>query len=111
MHTNHYGTSFAALDAVKGENKIAILDIDVQGALKGTEASAVLTGPQISLTFRKPKKLMVSPRVSGFGGLQIDASNGIVSFFDFMFFSTSSLDSPCHLVCSRGVCVAEHQHN
>jgi guanylate kinase len=32
VHTNRYGTSTAALDAVKSANKIAILDIDIQGA-------------------------------------------------------------------------------
>lgn len=32
VHTNIYGTSIAALDAVKSNSKVAILDIDVQGA-------------------------------------------------------------------------------
>lgn len=32
VHTNIYGTSIAAMDAVKKQNKICILDIDVQGA-------------------------------------------------------------------------------
>jgi guanylate kinase len=32
VHTNIYGTSIAALDAVKSDSKVAILDIDVQGA-------------------------------------------------------------------------------
>lgn len=32
VHTNIYGTSIAALNAVKDDKKIAILDIDVQGA-------------------------------------------------------------------------------
>jgi len=32
VHTNYYGTSIAALEAVQSSHKIAILDIDVQGA-------------------------------------------------------------------------------
>merc|ERR1711966_9885 len=32
VHTNMYGTSWRALEAVKEDGKIAILDIDAQGA-------------------------------------------------------------------------------
>lgn len=40
VHTNMYGTSAAALEAVESQKKIAILDIDVQGAKQVKEKLA-----------------------------------------------------------------------
>ena len=34
VHTNMYGTSRKALSDLKGQSKICILDIDIQGAIK-----------------------------------------------------------------------------
>eukprot|EP01039_Chlorochromonas_danica_P004387 gene4387-4808_t len=31
VHTNYYGTSYQAIDSIRGQGKICILDIDVQG--------------------------------------------------------------------------------
>lgn len=52
VHTNMYGTSFAALEAVKAQNKIAILDIDIQGARQVKE-----TLPDAHFVFLTPPSL------------------------------------------------------
>jgi guanylate kinase len=39
VHGNYYGTSVAAVQVVQNENKICILDIDVQGVMKVKESS------------------------------------------------------------------------
>lgn len=49
VHGRHYGTSIAAVDSVKADGKICILDIDVQGCRsarkKGLDASYVFISP------------------------------------------------------------------
>lgn len=49
VHGKHYGTSVAAVDRVRAEGKICILDIDVQGCrsarAKGLDASYVFVAP------------------------------------------------------------------
>mmetsp|Transcript_16612 Transcript_16612/g.30855 ORF Transcript_16612/g.30855 Transcript_16612/m.30855 type:complete len:247 (+) Transcript_16612:29-769(+) len=49
VHGNYYGTSIAAVEAVQKENKICILDIDIQGVMKVKESSL------------KPRYLFISP--------------------------------------------------
>jgi guanylate kinase len=39
VHGNYYGTSVAAVEVVQKENKICVLDIDVQGVMKVKESS------------------------------------------------------------------------
>ncbi|KAG7366452.1 guanylate kinase [Nitzschia inconspicua] len=39
VHGNYYGTSIAAVEAVRKENRICILDIDIQGVMKVKESS------------------------------------------------------------------------
>lgn len=39
VHGNYYGTSIAAVEAVQGENKICVLDIDIQGVMKVKQSS------------------------------------------------------------------------
>jgi guanylate kinase len=39
VHGNYYGTSIAAVEAVQKENRICVLDIDIQGVMKVKQSS------------------------------------------------------------------------
>mmetsp|Transcript_10733 Transcript_10733/g.19841 ORF Transcript_10733/g.19841 Transcript_10733/m.19841 type:complete len:255 (+) Transcript_10733:67-831(+) len=54
VHTNMYGTSIAALEAVKAQNKIVILDIDIQGAKQVKEKL-----PEVHFVFLTPPSMEV----------------------------------------------------
>jgi len=58
VHTNYYGTSIAALEHVKTDKKIAILDIDVQGArsVKSIIPSKI---PEAKFFFLTPPSMQV----------------------------------------------------